>query len=706
MNWQLKINGMSCAACAVRLQKVLNRKDGVEAEVSFAAENAFVESRDLGLDEILAIIRKAGFEASETRAVASPSAPSLSRREFAGLAAGMVVLVFDMGGMLLGLMNPLGVATSAVLSTLCQFTVGGPFLKKALGGIRQGSFGMDVLISLGTLSAWILSMGIFSGLVKGHHVWFEASSSVLVLVRLGKILEERARHHSFQVMSMLGRELPDRAMRIVDGKVEEVDSTSLVKGERFQVLPHENIPCDGKVLEGSGEVDEALFTGESEPVLKTTGDEVFAGSRNLGSRLVVEVLQIRGNTCFDQVISAVEKAQASRAPVQDLADAVSQWFVPLVILIAALAGSWVGVHGGSLEDILVRFITVLVVSCPCALGLATPTAIMAGIGRGAELGLLIREARSLQKAENLKTFCLDKTGTLTEGKPRVERLISVNGFQEEEILLVAASLESSSRHPLALAIQDFFTGEMQIPEQVEVITGSGIHGTVLGRSARIGKPGYVLPDSEEIPEDVSRYSGSVVVLAIGEKTAGYFLIADGLKKDAFEAVSRLKSLGLEPVLLSGDREAPVREVARQCGIEKFYFQVSPQEKQARILEFQKNGGVGMMGDGINDALALTQADFSVAMGEGSAAARASADLSLMDGGVGKVVAALELSKRTMRTIRRNLWFAFLYNLIAIPLACSGQLHPGIAGGLMALSSVLVVMSSLSLRAFWPKEKRE
>jgi len=694
---QIQIEGMSCTACANRIERVLH-KNGVRGQVNFASQTAEVESDNLEVHDILKLIQKAGFQASiEQKAPAKTS--NLKLLEKVGLGAGSFVAIVDMGGMLFGVMNPAGVATSAILTTICQFTVGLPFLKRALISLKHFSPGMDFLVSLGTLSAWSLSMAIWLHVIHAHHVWFEASASVLVLIRLGKILEENARNKASMAMQELSRELPENAKKVQNGELVEVLATSLKAGDTILVLQHENVPVDGIIKEGVAEINESLFTGESFAVLKESGSAVLAGSLNVGPQFFAKVTQTRGNCRFDAMLKAVERAQNSRAPVQDLADAISRWFVPLVVLIALSSAVWVQFLGGSLEEALIRMITVLVVSCPCALGLATPTAITAGIGRAAELGILVREARSLQLAENLKFFCLDKTGTLTEGKPVVKKVLHAPDYSSEEILMLASSLEQSSTHPLGKAILAANTQKIPMASEVVNTPGKGLSGIVNGQTLTLGKPEFVFGSKAPSWADDFEDHVSLVALSVNQVAAGLILIADPLRQESELAISSLKSLGIEPVLISGDRQKAVEEVARTTGITAYYFAAQPEEKLRLIKEFQNRGTTAMIGDGVNDSLALAQADFSISMGDGSAAARESADLTLTQQGLMRIITAIHLSRQIMHTIRRNLFFAFSYNLVVIPMAVMGKLHPGIAGGMMALSSILVVLSSLQLRGW-------
>ncbi|MBI4290492.1 MAG: copper-translocating P-type ATPase [Betaproteobacteria bacterium] len=718
---EFQIGGMTCAACAARIEKVLNKFEGVEAAVNFASETARIRYVP-GLaapEKLAAAIRKAGYEASER--VETNAEEDKARRVAAyraelrllwisiALSVPLLAQMFSMFGQEHGELLPRWL--QLVLATPVQLWIGRRFYVGGWKAVRGGGANMDVLIALGTSMAYGLSAVVtFAGLHQ-QHVYFEASAVIITLVLLGKLLEARAKLGTSAAIEALIRLQPKTARVERDGALVEVPVASIQIGDVFVVRPGESIPVDGQVASGESGVDESMLTGESLPVAKRSGAKVFAGTLNQEGLLRCQAQGVGAATMLAGIIRLVREAQGSKAPIQRLADKVAGVFVPVVVAISTLTFfAWWG-FGGDFATALVNAVAVLVIACPCALGLATPTAIMVGTGRGAQVGVLVKNAVALEQAEKIRTLIVDKTGTLTEGKPVVTDVVPANGLSERQLLALAASLESGSAHPLAHAIVERARQqalELAPIREFRSVTGKGIQATlelpalggektvVLGAPAFLEESGFAI-DAAAIAPLVAQ-GKTVIAVGAADRILGYLAIADKLRASSREAVDELKAMGIDVVMLTGDNEATAKAIAESAGVTKYKAQVLPGEKAAAVGEFKTAGRiVGMVGDGVNDAPALAAADVSFAIGAGSDVAIEAADIALMRNDLLSVVDAISLSRATLSKIRQNLFFAFIYNVLGIPLAAAGMLNPVIAGAAMALSSVSVVSNSLLLR---------
>ena len=715
---ELKLSGMTCAACAARIEKVLNRLPGVQAAVNFAAERARVTYSPARADvrALIEAVERAGYGAAElteeTRAREKAEREQAYRRELgrfwiaAALTAPLLAqMVLMLGG---GHGEFIPRWLQWLLATPVQFWAGKRFYVGAWHVLRGGGANMDVLIALGTSAAYFFSAAV-TAFSLDEHVYFEASAAIVTLVLLGKVLEARARAGTSAAIEALIRLQPKTARVEREGQILEVDAASLKPGEVFLVRPGESFPVDGVVIEGTSSVDEAMLTGESMPVTKQPGSRVYAATVNQQGFLRLRATGVGAHTQLAAIIRMVEEAQGSKAPIQRLADRVSGIFVPVVVVLAMLTlfGWWIA--SGDFAEALINSVAVLVIACPCALGLATPTAIMVGTGRGAQAGILVRNAAALERAERITTLVVDKTGTLTEGKPVVTDLAPASGVEAGELLRVAASLEQASEHPLARAIVEHAREQGIVPLRVtefSAVPGRGVKGRIGGVSACLGSPSFVASQGIEVPAEAAAAfeaaGKSVVAVARDGRYFGALAIADRLRPTSAEAVARLKRMGIELIMLTGDHEATARATASQLGIERVLAQVLPEQKSAEVVRLKGEGRVvGMVGDGINDAPALAAADVSFAMGAGTDVAMETADITLMRNDLNCVADAISLSRATLAKIRQNLFFAFFYNVLGIPLAAWGLLNPVVAGAAMAMSSVSVVSNALLLKRWKP-----
>lgn len=722
----LVIGGMTCAACAARIEKVLNRIEGVEAVVNLAAEAARIRFVPGLVDHarLVAAVEKAGFSArvADDRSHEEDKARKLAAyraelRRFwiaAALTFPLVAQMFWMfgGGMAHG-EDPLPRWLQFVLATPVQFWIGWRFYDGAWKALRGGGWrgaNMDVLVALGTSMAWGLSTVMTLLDLPHQHVYFEASAAVITLVLMGKLLEARAKAGTTAAIEALLRLRPKTARIERDGQLIEVSADTLLPGDVFIVRPGESIPVDGRVLDGSSSVNEAMLTGESMPVAKASGDSVFAATTNELGQLRCTATGVGEHTLLAGIIRLVAEAQGSKAPVQRLADRVSAIFVPAVCVIALLTFSGWLWAGGGLATALINAVAVLVIACPCALGLATPTAIMVGTGQGARAGILIRNAEALERAEKISVLAVDKTGTLTQGEPAVtDVVVLAPGLDRATAVLLAAALEQGSEHPLARAVLQQAVG-VSLPSvtDFQAVPGKGVFGVVAERSLQLGAPGWAGEGAaSSLPQVVSLQAAgrTVVVLAEGGQPLALLAIADPLRPTTPAAVARLKALGIEVVMLTGDNRVTAAAVARAAGIERFEAEVMPGDKAATVTAQKRDGRiVAMVGDGINDAPALAAADIGFAMGAGSDAAIEAADITLVKSDLVAVADAIALSRATLGKIRQNLFFAFIYNVLGIPLAALGMLNPVVAGAAMAMSSVSVVSNSLLLKRWRPASR--
>ena len=718
---EFQIQGMTCVACAARIEKALNRLEGVNAAVNFASETArvrYLPGRATP-GQLAGVIRKTGYEASER---VEANAEEEKARRAAAYRAELrllwvsIALSLPLVAQMLAMFGPsdgeiLPRWLQLALATPVQFWIGRRFYVGGWKALRGGGANMDVLIALGTTMAYGLSAIVTLFGLENQHVYFEASAVIITLVLMGKLLEARAKLATSAAIEALIRLQPKTARVERDGALVELPVASMQIGDVFVVRPGESMPVDGLVSTGESSVDESMLTGESLPVDKLPGDKVFAGTLNQQGLLRCRAEGVGAATMLAGIIRLVREAQGTKAPIQRLADRVAGVFVPVVVAVSALTFAlWWG-YNGNLASALVNAVAVLVIACPCALGLATPTAIMVGTGRGAQVGVLVKNAVALEQAEKIRTLILDKTGTLTEGKPVVTDVVPAEGCSERELLAVAASLESGSAHPLAHAVVEHANkfAVVLIPmRDFRSVTGKGVQAVLdvpslgNGQTVALGAPAFVAESGSTI--DAARIGPLIAqgktVVAVGAtgRILGYLAIADKLRASSREAVGKLQDMGIDVVMLTGDNAATAKAIADSAGVGEYKAQVLPGDKAAAVAEFKTQGHVvGMVGDGVNDAPALAAADVSFAIGAGSDVAIEAADIALMRNDLLSVVDAISLSRATLRKIRQNLFFAFIYNVLGIPLAAAGMLNPVIAGAAMALSSVSVVSNSLLLR---------
>ena len=711
----LRISGMTCAACAARVEKALNRLPGVAANVNLATERARVRVQrgTSGREQLLEAVERAGYGAEVVTEY--DLAAERTRREAHWRSELRVfwisaALTLPLLGQMLWMSggdhhDVLPRWLQLLLAAPVQIWIGRRFYVGAWHALRGGGATMDVLVALGTSAAFLFSLAVTVLGLHDRHVYFEASAAIITLVLLGKLLEARAKMRTSGAIEQLIGLQPKRARIERDGQLVDIDISALAVGDVFLVRPGERVPADAEVLEGRSSVDESMLSGESLPVSKTPGARVFAATQNSVGTLRCRATHVGTQTQLAEIIRLVGAAQGSKAPIQRLADRIAGIFVPAVLAVAlfTLAGWWLAT--GAFTPALINAVAVLVIACPCALGLATPTAIMVGTGRGAQSGILVRDAAALERAEKIQVLVMDKTGTLTEGKPAVTDVVPTAGTHVPELVALAAALEQGSEHPLAAAVTRHASElKLTVPVAVDRQThpGLGIEGEVQGRRLWLGQPEWAAqrtgaPDSELL-QDLASEGKTVIALADATGIRGYLAIADRLRANASDAVARLRAQRVELVMLTGDNATTARTIAAQAGIQRWLAGVLPEAKAAEVEKLKASGKVvAMAGDGINDAPALAAADVSFAFASGSDIAIESADVTLMRNDVMSVVDAISLSRATLAKIRENLFFAFVYNALGIPLAALGLLSPMIAGAAMAMSSVSVVTNSLLLR---------
>ncbi|MFJ8094079.1 heavy metal translocating P-type ATPase [Streptomyces griseofuscus] len=732
---ELLIGGMTCASCAARVEKKLNRMDGVSATVNFATEKAKV-SYGTGVEvaDLIATVVKTGYTAEEPapprpepEAEAPDSAgqdPELGALRHRLLVSALLALPVALLAMIPALQFDNWQWLSLTLAAPVVVWGGAPFHRAAWANARHGAATMDTLVSVGTLAAfgwslWALFFG-HAGMTGMHDefrltvsrmdgastIYLEVASGVIALILLGRYLEARSKRRAGAALKAL-LELGAKDVAVLrDGREVRVPVSALAVGDRFVVRPGEKVATDGTVVEGVSAVDAAMLTGESVPVDVGPGDQVTGATVNAGGRLVVEATRVGADTQLARMAKLVEDAQNGKAEVQRLADRVSAVFVPVVILIAlATFGVWLGVTGDAVSAFTAA-VAVLIIACPCALGLATPTALMVGTGRGAQLGILIKGPEVLESTRRVDTVVLDKTGTVTTGRMTLQTVYAADGEDEQELLRLAGALEHASEHPVARAVAagaEERVGTLPAVEHFENVPGRGVRGRVDGREVAVGRL------YDDVPEELARAAaeaereGRTAVLAGWDGRArGVLAVADAIKETSAAAIRELRALGLTPVLLTGDNRTVAESVARAVGIDAahVYAEVLPEDKVDVVRRLRAEGrAVAMVGDGVNDAAALATADLGLAMGTGTDAAIEAGDLTLVRGDLRTAADAIRLSRRTLATIKGNLVWAFGYNVAALPLAAAGLLNPMIAGAAMAFSSVFVVTNSLRLRRF-------
>lgn len=731
--WTLAIQGMTCASCAGRVEKGLLKVPGVEtAEVNLALETAQVSGsgHEVTLEKLVAAVVSAGFEAQPLHADSEQpeqkpdtQQPACSWWPVAVAGVLSFPLVVGMFAEWLGWtfwQNHFSGWLQWALATPVQFWLGWRFYKAGWHALKAGAGNMDLLVAIGTSAAYGLSVYLlFNAPHDGMtHLYFETSAIVITLVLLGKWLETRAKAKTTEAIRALNALRPERATVIRDHQELQLPIASVRLGDLVMIRPGERVTVDGVVKQGDSQVDESLITGESMPVVKKTGDHVTGGSINGEGVLYVTATALGHESVLSRIVRLVESAQAKKAPIQRLVDKVSAVFVPVVIALAFLTLLGWGVIVGDWQEAILNAVAVLVIACPCALGLATPTAIMVGTGVAARHGILIKDAEALELAHAVKTVAFDKTGTLTEGKPRLVSLTAVNG-DDDEMLSLASSLQSGSEHPLAKAVlgaAQIKGLRLQAAQDVHAVSGKGLYGKVGGLELALGNDSLMHAFAIDISALQSQASAlqnegySVSWLCSqgsAPKLLGMLAFGDTLKATAALAVTRLQQQRIQTILISGDNQGSAASVAHKLGIDKFYAQVLPEDKANIVKELKQSTGlVAMVGDGINDAPALAEAHVGIAMSSGTDVAMHAAGVTLMRGNPALVSDAIDISRLTYAKIRQNLFWAFIYNLVGIPLAISGFLNPVIAGAAMALSSVSVVSNALTLRLWRPKADQQ
>ncbi len=713
----VRVGGMTCASCVGRVEKALRKVPGVvDASVNLATETATVRASVPVAEAVLVAIRKAGYEAELAAQVPARSPEAAARREgWEVVAAALLTapLALPMAGAFLGEHWMLPAWLQWLLATPVQFAIGARFYRAGWAAVRAGSGNMDLLVALGTSAAYFMS--VYLALTRGamEPLYFEASALVITLVRLGKWLEARAKRQTTEAIRALSALRPERARIVAEGVEREVPIEAVKVGDVVVVRPGERIPVDAEVVEGETHVDESLITGESLPVAKREGTRITGGSLNGEGLVLARTVAVGAESTLARIIRHVETAQAAKAPIQRLVDRVSAVFVPLMIAVALVTVLAWGLANGDWEHATLNAVSVLVIACPCALGLATPAAIMAGTGVAARHGILIKDAEALEVAHRTRVVAFDKTGTLTEGRPRVTHILPAAA--REDVLRLAGALQRGSEHPLARAVMEGVRDEgvgLPAATGIRAVPGRGVEGVVEGRRLAVASERWAREldpaGIEALAADAARLQSEgrtvswLVAVEPRREVVGILAFGDTVKRGAAALVKGLRALGVRSVLLTGDNRGAAQSAALALGIDEVRAEVMPEDKAAAIGELRRAGGaVAMVGDGINDAPALAAADVGIAMASGADVAMHTAGITLMRGDPRLVADALSISRRTYAKIRQNLFWAFIYNLVGVPLAAFGLLSPVIAGAAMALSSVSVVTNALLLRRWKP-----
>lgn len=741
----LKIEGMTCAACAKAVERASKKLEGViEADVNYAAEKLVLkyDPSKVAIADIIKTVEKAGYKAVEEIADDTNEGKKLTEEKLLWMrfiisaAFTVPLLIITMGHMfgepigfhLPGLIdpmhNPLNFGLVQLILVLPVMITGYRFFTVGLRSLFRGSPNMDSLIAIGTSAGFLYGLFAIAQIFKGNteyanHLYFEAAGVIITLITLGKYLETVTKGKTSEAIKKLMGLAPKTAVVIRNRQETHVSIDEVVLGDIILVKPGEKMPVDGEVIEGITSVDESMLTGESIPVEKTVGDLIIGASINKNGTIKYRATKVGKDTVLAQIIKLVEDAQGSKAPIAKLADVISGYFVPVVIGIAVVSAlAWYFIGGQSTVFALTIFISVLVIACPCALGLATPTAIMVGTGKGAEYGVLIKSGTALETAHRVETIVFDKTGTITEGKPIVTDIVITGGINQTELLELAASAEKGSEHPLGEAIvkeageQDL---EFKKIESFKAIPGHGIEVMIEGKHLLLGnrklmaESKVALENFEQISDKLAEEGKTPMYIAVNDKLAGIIAVADTVKENSRKAIDRIHKMGIEVAMITGDNKRTAEAIARQVGIDRILAEVLPQDKAEEVKKLQAEGRkVAMVGDGINDAPALAQADIGIAIGSGTDVAMESADIVLMRSDLMDVSTAIQLSKKTIINIKQNLFWAFGYNVLGIPIAM-GVLHifggpllnPVIAAAAMSFSSVSVLLNALRLKGFKP-----
>lgn len=708
---KLKIEGMHCVSCEGTIKKALKKVSGVvDAQVSFVSSEAIIEG-SVPLESLINAIKSTGYSAYPIHGKSREEITKGEERHFHIQLVTVILstlltlpLIFQMYRAFIGQSNVIPLWLQFVLATIVQFGLGWRFYVGSYYALKTLTGNMDLLICLGTSAAYFYSVCIFI-LSLPLHVYFEASASIITLILLGRLLELRTKRRASGAIKAL-LDLQPKITRVQrDGKWLSLPVEEMKVGELFETRPGEKIPIDGVVIEGDSYVDESMLTGESLPTHKKKGMKLFGGTQNQKGFLIGEAVAVGSGTALANIIHLVQEAQSSRAPIQKLADKISGIFVPVVVGISLVTFFlWWG-FTTQFTEALINAVAVLVIACPCALGMATPTVIMVASGRGARSGILVKNAEALQQAQKLEVIAIDKTGTLTEGKPKLTDVIP----DSESVRRTAASIEDHSEHLIAQTIASSYSGSKEHVSDFKAVVGKGVIGKIENKPFTIGSLKWMeetgLRVDRSLTNPLEQEGKTVVCLSDENQVLGYFAVSDTLRSHSIEGVARIKDLGIDVVMLTGDHKKTAQAIAKKAGITTFYAEILPQDKAKVVEQLRKKGKiVGMVGDGINDAPALAAADIGFAMSTGSDIAIEASDITLMSNDINHVANSIELSKATFRKIYQNLFFAFIYNILGIPLAAVGLLNPIIAAAAMALSSLCVIGNSLLLNR-WHPEKR-